>query len=397
MDGTDPRHKAEWGKLRAAWLRRVQKAYCDLLWRYSLKMDPASLSLMNGKNAWGRWLEDQGRIMISEELILNHPWEAVMGILGHEVAHQMVSRLGGLPARLEPPHGPAFQAMAARLGLDPFYRRPTVDLKEDSPAPLPDRDLPPAESKSAQALEKVKKLLALSGSPVAAEAQAAMNAAARLMARHNLDRLAEAGLNNSQAYEYRAIELGTNRLSSRLALIAHILNRHFFVETIFVPGYNPLTDTEEKILEIMGRPENSRLAEHVFYFLLERSESLWQEYHRTHQGGGLTARNSFIIGLLEGFNRKLDEAAAASAGDLAAAPPETGFSALVLAKDKGLAGFIKTRHPRVTTGRGSGRRRFCPESNRAGQAAGRALCLNNPVENRANRSQAAMFLPAGVI
>ena len=393
MTEADSAYNAEWSKLRAAWLRRVQKAYRDLLWRYGLKMTPATLGLVRSQKIWGHWAEDQNQIIISEELILNHPWNAVMGILGHETAHQMVSRLAAPKAHLEPPHGQTFQDMAARLGLDPFYCRAKVDLREDCPAPLPDHSQSSIEDKSARILEKVKKLLALSGSPVAAEAQAAMNAAARLMAKHNLEVLDNSNPNGQAAYEYRSIALGTNRLSARLALITHILNRHFFVETIFVPGYNPLTDTDEKILEIMGRPENTCLAEHVFHFLLERSENLWQQYHRTRHGGGLTARNSFIIGLLEGFNRKLDEAAAASSEGLPATPPETGFSALVLAKDKGLGNFIKIRHPRIVTSRGSGRRRFCPESDQAGQAAGRALNLNNPVESRADR--ASLFLPGG--
>jgi hypothetical protein len=303
----------------------------------------------------------------------------VLGILGHETAHQLVSDLG-LQGPGEKPHGPAFRQMAQRLGLDPFYVAATVELVEECPRPWPDSEFSPRLDETAQVLEKVRKLLALGASPVAAEAENAMNAAARLMARHNLDiRAAESAQNAFGHYEYRTIPLRARRVDARLALIAHILGRHFFVESIFVPGYNPQTDTEEKNLELMGRPENTSLAEHVFHFLMERTESLWQEQRRNRKGGGQVARNSFIIALLEAFCRKLDDAAATVWGAAGEAP---GFSAPVLARDAGLGEYIRRRHPKVT--RSAGRRRlYDPESDRAGRAAGQALNLALPVEARA--------------
>ncbi|UQZ89957.1 hypothetical protein C4J81_12385 [Deltaproteobacteria bacterium Smac51] len=373
-------------RFKRAWLRQLSKAHHNILWRNNIQASPVSFSLMKGQKVWGRWSPENRLILISEELIQNHPWTAVLGILGHETAHQLVTDLAR--QQDEKPHGQGFHRMAARIGLDPFYCGASVELMEDCPRPWPDDDLPPALDKSARALEKVRKLLALGGSPVAAEAENAMNAAARLMARHNLDLLeAESRENLAGQYEYRTISLETRRINSRLALIAHILNRHFFVETIFVPGYNPLTDTEEKNLELMGRPENTRLAEHVFQFLMERTETLWRAHHRGHKGGGQVARNSFIIGLLEAFCKKLDEAAAASCETTEKSAPETdnderpGFSAPVLARDIGLDDYIHRRHPKVT--RTSSRRRFYdPESDKAGRAAGRALNLNRPVESR---------------
>jgi hypothetical protein len=221
-------------------------------------------------------------------------------------------------------------------------------------------------------LEKVRKLLALAGSPVAAEAQAAMNAAARLLARHNLD-LAEAGAESG--LECLRIPLAVRRLDRRLALISHILGRHFFVKTIFVPGYDPRTDRESLDLEVLGRPENVRLSEHICRFLLERAETLWRDYHRRHPGGGLAARHSFINGLLTGFDRKL-EAGAAEAG------ASGGFSALVPVRDRALETFYRRRHPRVTRAGGrNGLRRHCPESARAGRAAGAALTFHRPLTN----------------
>ncbi|MDR2725172.1 MAG: SprT-like domain-containing protein [Candidatus Adiutrix sp.] len=360
---------------RAAWLRQLRKNYDNLLWRHRLSAPPVSLGLMKSARLWGRWLERERRLVLSEELILEQPWPAVLGILAHETIHQLAGDLTPPEVRRgQRPHGPAFQALGVRLGVDPFYLKPSVDLCAPCPRPWPGDEAAPLPDRAVRVLEKVRKLLALAGSPVAAEARAAMSAAARLLARHNLE-LAEAGP-AEQTLEYCRIPLAVRRLDRRLTLISHILSRHFFVKAIFVPGYDPRADQENHDLEVLGRPENTRLAEHVCLFLLERSETLWREYRRRHPGGGLTARHSFINGLLSGFDRKL-EAGAAEAGS------PGGFSALVPVRDRALESFYRRRHPRVArAGRGGGRR-HCPESARAGRAAGAALTFHRPLTGAA--------------
>jgi hypothetical protein len=337
---------------------------------------------MQSDQLWGRWLERARRLVLSEELIVEQPWPAVLGILGHEVTHQLVGDLTPAETRRgQRPHGPAFQALGARLGLDPFYLGPAVDLRGS--CPLPAGEAAPLPDRGRGVLEKVRKLLALTGSPVAAEAQAAMSAAARLLARHNLDLALGC---SDQTFECRRIPLAARRLDRRLTLISHILGRHFFVKTIFVPGYDPRTDTENHDLEVLGRPENTRLAEHVCLFLLERTETLWREHHRRRPGGGLTARHSFINGLLTGFDRKL-EAGASAAGSAG------GFSALVPVRDRGLEAFYRRRHPRVTRAGRNSARRHCPESARAGREAGAALSFNRPLTGPAERPAPALPEP----
>jgi len=369
---------------RGAWLRQLRRAYDHLLWRHGLSVPPVSLGLMKSDRLWGRWLERERRLVLSEELLTGQPWPAALGILAHETIHQLVGDLTPAETRRgQRPHGPSFQALGTRLGVDPFYLKPVVDLRGPCPRPWPANGAEELPDRGRQVLEKVRKLLALSGSPVAAEAQAAMSAAARLLARHNLD-LAEAGA--ERGLECLRIPLAVRRLDRRLTLISHILGRHFFVKTIFVPGYDPRTDRESLDLEVLGRPENVRLSEHICHFLLERAETLWRDYQRRHPGGGLAARHSFINGLLTGFDRKL-EAGAAEAG------ASGGFSALVPARDRALESFYLRRHPRVTRAGGGGLRRHCPESARAGRAAGAALTFHRPVTNPARTEPARPALP----
>ncbi|KXS56335.1 MAG: hypothetical protein AMR96_03165 [Candidatus Adiutrix intracellularis] len=366
--------KQESCRFRAAWLRRIEKAYQTLLWCKGVRLKaPVTFGLMKGQAAWGIWLEKDRRLLLSEELLLEYPWSAVLGVLGHETAHQLVSDLVIPEAKVgQLPHGPAFRRMGEFLGVDPFYMSGAVDLKDRCPCPV--REAASFSDPGRRILEKVRKILALTGSPVEAEAQAAMDAAARLMARHNLERLEDPELQiGSVAYEYRQLNLNLRRIDQRLVWIVHILGRHYFVRAIFVPTYTPQTDTEGQDLELLGWPENVCLAEHVFHFLMERTESLWQNYRRTHRGGGLPARNSFFSGLLCGFDQKLSVAAGAKTA-------VDGFSALVLARDQGLNVYFRRRHPHVTNIRGAGGRRFCLESSLAGAVVGRGLTLNMPVE-----------------
>lgn len=363
------------GKLKAAWLRQVQKAYLNILWQHQLKLTPAILGLTTGKGAWGRWVERERRILLSQE-IFQFPWAAVMGILSHEVAHQMVSELiSPVHRRGETAHGSLFWQMGTRLGLDPFYLSSSVDLKEHTPQPWPRWKKEPVEQKSVQILAKIQKLLALSSSPVAAEAQAALDAAARLMARHNLEMLEDTS--QEQPHVARIIELKARRLDSRLVLLAHILNKHFFVQTIFVPGYDPATDKESHDLELLGRPENTQLAQHLFHFLLERSETLWKAWHKDHRGGGLAARNSFIQSLLDNFSQKLDQVAIKEPGQ--GSGVKESSSALILAKDVGLEEFKQRRHPHLKCTR-SGGRWYNPVAGQAGAEAGKALNFHRPLD-----------------
>jgi hypothetical protein len=151
-----PEFRQESCRFRAAWLRRVEKAYQTLLWRKGARLKaPAALGLMKGQAVWGLWLERDRRLLLSEELLLEHPWPAVLGILGHETAHQLVSDLVAPEARAgQPPHGPAFRRMGEFLGLDPFYLASAVDLKDRCPWPV--REAAPLPDRGRRMLEKVR-------------------------------------------------------------------------------------------------------------------------------------------------------------------------------------------------------------------------------------------------
>ena len=113
--------------------------------------------------------------------VLQKPWSVVSEVLRHEMAHQFVSeQLKGHED--DTPHGPAFQRICSRFGIDPR----AAGLPEgEGPAG------PPTEG--ARVLRKVQRLLALAESSNEHEAQSAMSAASRLMLKYNIAHLQNPG------------------------------------------------------------------------------------------------------------------------------------------------------------------------------------------------------------
>lgn len=370
---------------KAAWVRQIAAYHLQLLELHDLHFPYVSIALMKNGDYWGAWDAVRRVIYINETLILHYPWAAVLGIVGHETVHQVVT---DLDEDMHDAHGEAFRRMAICLGLDPFYAQPEVDLA--SGCPCPSDDMPPESTEEAKVLEKVRKLLALGGSPIAAEAENAMKAAARLMAKHNIDRLEAEKGQSATSCGTRPIRLGVKRIDARLAWISKILSRHFFVETIFVPSYDPLTNTEGNDLELIGRPENTAMAEYVCSFLLERTETLWQAHRKAHPGGGHVARNSFIQAMLKAFSDKLDLASA----EFAPGDGLGGFSALVLSKGAGIHELFRRRFPQISHLR-TQIRYVDRSSAEAGRKAGEALILSRPVENSPDGGHGPRFITDG--
>ena len=87
--------------------------------------------------------------------------------MAHQYVHEVLGKVD------ESAHGPAFRELCARLGIDA------------GAAGVPAAGAPSADD--ARVLERIARLLALAESANVHEAQAAMNAAQRLMLKHNLE------------------------------------------------------------------------------------------------------------------------------------------------------------------------------------------------------------------
>ncbi|MFZ5476757.1 MAG: SprT-like domain-containing protein [Myxococcota bacterium] len=288
----------------------------------------------------GGWHRGTRTIEIGRSLVREQPWGVVVEVLKHEMAHQYAHEI--LNATDETAHGPAFRWVCERLNVDPAAS-----------------GLPAAATEEPKIMRRVRKLLALAESPNPNEAQAAMNAAQRLMLEHNV---AVAPV----SYGFRHLGKPVQRISEIDRLLAGLLGEHFFVRPIFVPAFDVETCTSGTVLEICGSPENLDMAAYVWDFLTQTADRLWQAHARTAFSRGERERQRFVAGVVRGFREKLGEGARESR--------ETG---LVWVGDAGLEAWFDRRHPRIRTTRSRGRGPTLTEE--AGREAGKGIVLNRPI------------------
>lgn len=305
------------------------------------------IALGDQKTKLGLWEAHHRTITIGRALAVEQPWGVVLEVLKHEMAHQYAHEVLG--ARDEKAHGPAFQAVCARLGIDP------------ASGGLPAAG--EAQPEQERVVRRIRKLLALADSPNANEAQAAMKTARRLMLEHNLSAAATPG---PGAYRFQHLGEPSGRLQEADRLLANLLGAHFFVDVIWVPAYDPKTGKRGRVLEICGTPENLDLAAYVHGFLRETAARLWKAHKREEGIASDRDRQRYLAGVVRGFAEKLAEGAR-----------ECREVGLVWVGDPGLQGWMRKRHPRVRHVRfGTG---ALSDAYEDGREAGRNIVLHRPV------------------
>lgn len=146
-------------------------------------------------------------------------------------------------------------------------------------------------------IEKIQKLLALSGSENKHEAELSMKKAQDLMTKHNLNMQA---IDNHDS-EYIG-EKGEyyNRESIEAKYINSILSEFFFVSVI------RSSKLEGKFITIVGEKNNVKTAQHMKVYLTNVFKVLWAEY-KTKTGCSVKSKQSFYMGLYRGFSEKMKE------------------------------------------------------------------------------------------
>lgn len=345
------------------WCERLSYEYDHLLFSYKVKLRKPVLAITENFSVWGRWDGETRTLEISRRLIETYPWESVIEILKHEIAHQMVNEL----YHSDELHGPLFQEACRRLSVSAWARKAEGEIKVQSALDRPEEERTPEEKRL---MGRVEKLLALANSSNEHEAFLAMRKVQELYSKYNLDRLS--GTEKSSDYVYLALHTGKRRLERYYYAIASLLNDHFFVEIVHTSLYNAKACREFRVVELMGTRENVKMAEYVYHFLLNQLEILWGQY-RKQAVGRKRARGSYYLGVLSGFRQKL-EAARTEVSEL------TG-TALIVPNDPHLRTYMKERHPRITWVR-HGSRRGDGAAYTAGQKDGRALNLRRGLAER---------------
>lgn len=339
-------------------LRELARDYAHVNWAYFRdRLQPIPLSLSDEHSRLGCFIADPRRIELARSLVMSQSWGIVLEVLKHEMAHQFVHEVLG--HQDESSHGPSFQNVCERLGIDARATGlPAGSAAHRSPV-----------------IDRIKKLLALATSPNQHEAEAAMRAAHRLMLQHNLQHVSpEAG---GDSYAFRHLGRYTGRVSEADRLLAGLLGEFFFVQPIWVSVFRVEDEKRVSVLEVTGRPDNLDMAEYVHGFLCHAAESLWREHKRERGIRGNADHRAFLAGVMRGFSdklraeRKVEEA-----------------SGLVWVGDPQADRYFRTRHPRTrTTSYGSS---LGSDAGRHGRAAGRELVLNKPLVKGASATTRAL-------
>jgi hypothetical protein len=342
----DPRAATLQAQLEAATLREIQLEWHrlnDLFFHGAMR--PVTLLFLEGEGRLGFYDPRLRRIALARSLAFDHPWGHLVEVLKHEMAHQFVFEI--LLVRDETAHGRAFQEVCARLGIDA------------AASGLPGAS--PRSEQEQRILDRIARLLALAESSNEHEAQAAMNAAQRLMLKHNLE-----SVGRPATYLFRHLGAPSGRTFEHERWLATILSEHFFVETIWVPVYRPAQAKKGTVLEICGTPSNLDMAAYVHSFLRETAERLWETHKKRSGERANRDRQKFLSGVMLGFLEKLRQQARQH--------QEQG---LVWVKDGNLENYLYRRHPRIRTVRYQGA--GPSEAHERGKEAGRSIVLHRPV------------------
>lgn len=341
--------------LEAALLRELRARYdWDNRSRFGGRLVAPVIALSDATAHLGRWHGATRTLELSRVLVLHRPWLEVASVLEHEMAHQFVDEV--LRVRGETAHGETFRRVCAERGID---ARAAGAPTAAAPADGADG----GELGADRVLDRIRKLLALAGSPNQHEAELAMRKAHELMLRHNIE---VAATRAERSYEIRHLGDPSRRGTRVESEIAALLSELFFVKVIRVPVYLPLAGRSGLVYEIAGTRANVEMASHVWAFLLATAERLWAENRHDARVRGGRDRMIYQSGVIGGFRDKL-------------LSERTGLkqTGLVWVGDRDLDRFYRARHPHMTTRR---HRVRINGAHAAGREAGRTVVLHKPVE-----------------
>lgn len=360
-------------RLMETWRRQLAQEYRHLCWLYRVQLRPPLFEIREGQSRAGSWSPGLDTLSLASWLIRDYSWDVVLEVLKHEMSHQYVEHLG---RGNELPHGPAFQEACDRLGVHPEFRT--------AQGAIP-RLLSGAGQKSGTMLAKVEKLFALAQSANEHEAALAMAKANAILRRYNLERLDR----QATDYDYLILKPGTKRISAHQRAIAALLKDFFYVNVVIARQFEAKSGETLRVIELTGAKENLAVADHVYHFLVRRLEYLWQGY-RKNTGAASREKNSYWLGVLNGFREKLrrqDQEAMGATGN------ETE-SSLICASDPGLIRYYRARYPRLRTVQHAGPRVY-GDPYQAGQQEGKQLVIHKGVGSEAAGAGTGLLLVEG--
>lgn len=251
---------------------------------FARRMRPPSLTL-HDQGPLGRFFPTRREISLQRDFTWTAPWGQVVEVLRHEMAHQYVFEVE--KEKHETAHGPVFRRVCRDRGIDARA------------AGLPDPD---AEVDD-RIVRKVRGLLALATSDNPNEAEAAANAARRLLARYDMD-LGDAL--ERTPYTFRQVGPTKGRFAPWEKALGGLLARHFGVSALYARAYRAADGKWGRVLELLGPTHHVAVAAYVHDVLRETGERLWRAHRKKARLRGDKHRQSYLFGVMVGFRESLD-------------------------------------------------------------------------------------------
>ena len=340
---------------------QLVREYQNICHCHRLSLRQPLLRIADLRRAWGFWQTQPRMITIASRLIADYPWNTVIEVLKHEMAHQMVSEIYQLT---DEQHGQQFQACCQILGMASWSRRATIELGETVYGTEYQADERAVDPR----VRKVQKLLALAARGERHEAALAMKRAKEICARHNIS-----PTTTDDNYVMHIINDHKKRLNRRQLSICSLLSEHYPVQVICSSLYDAKTATAHRTIEIYGQIADVKIAEFVYQFLNAGIDRLWLVARS--KGAQPYSKASFIDGLLSGFAETLSKA--------------NQTTALVVAAQQQAKAYAAGRCPR-TSRVGIKARRAQHHSYSLGLQAGHNLHIPQTIDGHSPRA-----LPAG--
>ena len=344
-----------------AWLAELTTEHRRICYFFGLKkLTTPIIRIAELQSAWGLWQSQPRMITIARRLITDYPWNTVIEVLKHEMAHQMVSEIH---QRNDEQHGALFKSCCRQLGMATWSMQAEIELG----ARVFASEGEASEIGNNPVLRRVKKLLALGSSSEEHEAKLAMQRVREICDRHNLKSLPEA----DDQYIMQILNQHKKRLSREQLAICGLLTSNFAVNVICSSLYSATDNTTYRTIELFGRAADVKIAEYVYFFLLQQINALWAKNRTKLPPRARRSKSSFGEGLLAGF-----------AQTLARRQDETAqqAQALMVQLQVQAVSFSKTRCPRVRSVSVAGLRHR-QDSYTSGYREGRKLKLNEGLAN----------------
>jgi predicted SprT family Zn-dependent metalloprotease len=304
---------------------------------------PLSIVVYNDRNKLGYFDPNFYELGFHERLMYVDSRQ-LKQIIRHELAHYMTFILHGPSLQ---PHGEEFKEFCKSMNWGKEVSEATCELHE-----LNKDD----EVNQSDLFRKIQKLMALSSSSNPHEAEAAMLKSQELLVKHQLE--------GKYFFEEEGEKVVLQRIflqkqrTAKMVAIAKILET-FFVSTVF------RSSNQGSCLEILGSFLHVQIAEYVANTLDSQFDFLWEKIKKEHHLKGITAKNSFFLGIAKGYAQKVNALKRSYS-------EETSQALMVVEKQlqraKELA-YKKLSYARSKTS-------YCQESSILGELTGKQLSIH---------------------